>query len=260
MRLLKVRISLIAFLIAAIVIVPVVNAEHKNININITSPKEGEVYPVGDVIPDYIAISVLGVINAPHGIQNITISNGNRETSCGFTPGNHSDILCDIQLDTGVNQFIITALDTQGNRVSILRNYSFELIQLQPPKTTNIIIHGKVTDAGGHAISGVEVVLELLSKPQGWEDYVKKFTTADNGTFNFEGTVIVGEDFKRNISVTKEGYIPIKKKIIVQSGNLTSEQNFILTPQNTSVSGFGFLLSICAVFIGLLIIKSRRER
>lgn len=257
---LKGRISLIILLIAVTVIVPVVNADNKNININITSPKEGEVYHVGDVIPDYIAISVIKVIDAPHGIQNITISNGIRETSCGFTPGNHSDILCDIQLDTGVYQkILITALDIQGNRASIMRNYSLELIQLQPPKTTNIIIHGNVSDPGGHAISGVEVVLEPLSKPQGWEDYVKKSTTADNGTFNFEDAVIIGEDYERNISLTKEGYIPIKKKIIVLSGNLTGEQNFIINPQNPSVSGFGFLLSICAVFIGLMIIISRKE-
>ena len=113
-----------------------------------------------------------------------------------------------------------------------MRNYSLKINQLEPRETTNIFIHGKVTDTGGHAISGAEVVMELLSKPPRWEDYVKKSTTGENGTFNFEDVVIVGEDYERNISVTKDGYIPIKQKITVVSGNLTSEQNFILTPKN----------------------------
>ncbi len=259
MRLLKVRISLIVFLIAAIVIVSIVNAEHKNININITSPKEGEVYHVGDAIPRYIAISVLGVIDAPYGIQNITISNGNRETACGFAPGNNSDIRCDIQLDLGVDQFIITVFDTQGNRASIMRNYSVELTQLQPSKTTNIVIYGKVTDAGGHAISGVEVMSDHVDTPPEWEYFKKRSITSENGSYKIED-IFIGEENERNISVTKEGYIPIKKKITVLPGNLTSEQNFILIPQNPSVSGFGFPLSICAVLIGLLIITSRKER
>ena len=234
------------------------SADEKNININITSPKEGGVYHVSDAIPCYIAITVLGVIDAPYGIQNITISNGIRETACGFTSGNHTDILCDMQLDLSENQITMTVLNKQGNSARIVRNYSLEIDQLESRKTTNIFIYGKVTDTRGRAISGVEVVLELLSKPQRWEDYIKKSTTADIGTFNFEGTVIVGEDYERNISVTKEGYIPIKKKITVVSGYLTCEQNFILTPQNKELSGFGFPLGLCAIFIGLLIITVRK--
>lgn len=111
----------------------------KELNLNITSPREGEVYRVGDAIPRYIPISVLGVIDARYGIQNITISNGIRETTCGFTPGNHSEILCDMKLDLSVSQISITALDKQGNTVRIVRNYSLEINQLAPSKTTNIL-------------------------------------------------------------------------------------------------------------------------
>ncbi len=261
MKIVRIGIFLMVLLLAPMVMITTVNGEDKNISINITSPEEGEVYLVGDVIPPYIPISVLGVIDAPHEIQNITISNGIRVTGCEFSPGNHSDIRCDIQLDLlTVDQFTITVFDKQGNSARIVRNYSFKINQLEPRATTNIFIHGKVTDSGGRAISGAEVVMELLSKPLIGGDYVRKSTTGENGTFNFESIVIVGEDYERNISVTKDGYIPIKQKITVVSGNLTSEQNFILTPENPSVSGFDYPLGIFAVFIGLLIITSRRER
>ena len=256
------KIKLIIFIIIALSILCIgfvtastPAAGEKEITLNITSPKEGEVYLVGDAIPRYIPISVLGVIDAPYGIQNITISNGISETGCGFTPGNHTDIQCDIQLDISVDQITITVLDKQGNSARIVRNHSLKIEQLEPPETTNIFIYGKVTDTGGRAISGIAVVIEPQSNPPNWEDYVKNSTTNKDGTYNIEDGVIVGEDYERNISVTKEGYIPIKKKITVVSGNLTSEQNFILTPQNPSVSGFGFPLGICAVFIGLLIIR-----
>ncbi len=106
----------------------------KEIILNITYPREGEVYQVGDAIPRDIPISVLGMIDAHYGIQNITISNGFRETSCGFTPGNHSEILCDMKLDLSVSQISITALDKQGNTVRIVRNYSLEIYQFIPLK------------------------------------------------------------------------------------------------------------------------------
>jgi hypothetical protein len=163
-------------------------------------------------------------------------------------------------LDLSVNQITIIVLDKQGNSARIVRNYSLEINQLEPPKTTNIFIYGKVTDTGGRAISGVEVVIEPLSNPPNWEDYVKNSTTIKNGTYNIEDGVVVGEDYERNISVTKEGYIPIKKKITIVSGNLTSERNFILTPQNPSVSGFGFLVGICSIPISLLIITMRKRQ
>ena len=213
------------------------------------------------MIPPYIPISVLGVIDAPYGIQNITISNGIKTTGCGFSPGNHSDVRCDIQLDlltVDKYQFAISVLDKQGNSAGIVRNYSFKIDQLEPRESTNIFIHGKVTDTGGRAISGAEVIMELLSKPLIGRDYTKISTTAEKGTFNFEDRVIVGENYERNISVTKDGYIPIKQKITVVSGNLTSEQNFILAQKNPTVSGFGYPFGIFAVFIGLLIITSRR--
>jgi len=258
MKPVKMGFFLIIVLLSAMAIVPMVSADEKNITINITSPEEGEVYFVSDAIPSYITTSVLGVIDAAYGIQNITITNWIRETECGFTSGNHSGISCEVQSDVGKNQVIITARDKQGNSARIVRNYSFELQQLAPPKTTNIFIYGKVIDTGGHAISGVEIVIEPLLNPPNFEDYVKKSTTAEDGTYSIEDGVVVGEDYERNISVTKEGYIPIKKKITVISGNGTNEQNFILTLQNPSVSGFGFPLGICSVLISLLIITIRK--
>ena len=134
MKPVKMSVLLIVVLLAMMVIVPMVSAGEKNIIINITSPEEGEVYFVSDAIPSYITTSVLGVIDAAYGIQNITITNWIRETECGFTSGNHSGISCEVQSDVGKNQVIITARDKQGNSARIVRNYSFELQQLAPPQ------------------------------------------------------------------------------------------------------------------------------
>lgn len=258
MRLLKVGVSLIVLLLAAMAIVPIVSADEKSITINITSPEEGEVFYHSDAIPPYLAITVLGVIDATYGLQNVTVINRDRETVCGFTYGNHSNIQCEVQSKVGSNQIIVTACDNQGNYARIARNYSFELDQHGPLETTSIFIYGKVTDTAGHALSGVAVVIEPLSNPPNWEDYVKKSTTGENGTYTIKDGVPFGFDYERNISVKKEGYEPIKKKITIIYGNQTYEQNFILTPQNKDLSGFGFPLGLCAIFIGLLIFTVRK--
>ncbi len=131
-----------------------------------------------------------------------------------------------------------------------MRNHSLEIYQLAPLKTTNIFIYGKVTDTRGHAISGVEVVSEPVSTPPEWEYYKKRSITGENGSYKIED-IFIGEDNERNISVNKKGYNPLNKKITVVSGNLTSEQNFILTSKNPSIPGFSFSVVIYAVVIGL---------
>jgi hypothetical protein len=102
-------------------------------------------------------------------------------------------------------------------------------------------------------------VIEPLSNPPNWEDYVKKSTTHENGTYNIEDEVVVGDDYERNISVKKDGYIPIKKKITIIHGNRTIEQNFILTPQKTSASGFNISVTAFAIMIIFMIARIRRE-
>jgi len=259
---------LILLLLAAMLIMPMVSADElkknesivangMNISINLTSPKEGAVYFLSDAIPPYFAVSVLGVIDTTYGLQNVTITNGVRETVCGFTFRNHSIIQCEVQSEVGNNQIIITVRDKQGNNARIVRNYSFELNQLEPPEITSIFIYGKVTDTAGLALSGVEIVTEPLSNPPNREDYVKKSTTGENGTYTIKDGIVVGDDYERNISIKKEGYIPIKKKITIIHGNRTDEQNFILTPQNKDLSGFDFLLGVCSVLISILFIKRR---
>ncbi|HSA38588.1 MAG TPA: hypothetical protein P5013_06840 [Methanoregula sp.] len=264
------NIFLILLLLAAMLIVPMVSADElnknqgsvangKNMSINLTSPKEGEVFFLySDAIPPYLAITVLGVIDTTYGLQNVTISNCDRETVCGFTYGNHSNLQCEVQSEVGCNQIIVTARDKQGNFARIARNYSFELVQHGPLETTNIFIYGKVTDTANHALSGVAVVIEPLSNPPNWEDYVKKSTTGENGTYTIKDGVPFGFDYERNISVKKEGYEPIKKKITIIFGNQTYEQSFILSPQNNNLSGFDSLLGLCAIFIGLLIFTIRK--
>lgn len=189
----------------------------------------------------------------------MTVTNGVRETVCGFTYGNHSNIQCEVQSEVGSNQIIVTARDKQGNYARIARNYSFELYQRGPPETTSFFIYGKVTDTAGIALSGIAILIEPITNPPNREDYVKKSTTVENGTYTINDGVVVGDDYERNISIKKEGYIPIKKKITIIHGNRTNVQNFILTPRNKDFSGFDFLLGLCAIFICLLIITVRER-
>jgi len=259
MKSIRTSVYLILLLLAAMAIVPIVRADEKNITINITSPEEGDVFFLySDAIPPYLAITVRGVIDSTYGLQNVTVTNCDRETVCGNTYGNPSHIQCEVQSKVGCNQVIVTARDKQGNFARIQRNYSFELVQHGPLETMNIFIFGKITDTSNHALSGVAVVIEPLSNPPNWEDYIKKSTTGENGTYNIKDGVPFGFDYERNISVKKEGYEPIKKKIAIINGNQTHEQNFILTPQKKYLSGFGFLLGFCAIFIGLYIITVRK--
>jgi hypothetical protein len=247
------------FLLALVlVLIPMVGADEINISINISSPEEGDVFFHSDAIPPYLAIMVLGVVDTPYGLQNVTITNSIHETICGFTHGNHSSIRCQVQSEVGDNQIVITVRDKQGNIARIIRNYSFKLDQHGPPEITSIFIHGKVTDTAGRALSGVAVVIEPLSNPPNREDYVKKTTTHENGTYTIEDGVPFGFDYERNISAKKEGYEPIKKKITIKYGNQTHEQNFILTPQNKALSGIDSPLGLCAIFICLLIISVRK--
>jgi hypothetical protein len=190
----------------------------------------------------------------------VTITNGIHETVCGFSYGNHSDIQCEVQSELGSNQMIVTAHDKQGNSARIARNFSFDVYQVEPPETTGIMIYGKITDTAGRALPGVAVVTEPLSNPPNREDYVKKSTTHVNGTYEIEDRIPPGFNYERNISVEKEGYESIKKKITIIKGNRTSEQNFILAPQNKALAGFDFPVAASALVIISLLAWFRRER
>ena len=51
----RIVVFLIVLLLSAMVIVPMVSADEKNITINITSPEEGDIIYY-DVVPAYIAV------------------------------------------------------------------------------------------------------------------------------------------------------------------------------------------------------------
>ena len=118
----KMGILLIVILLSAIVIVPKVSADEKNITINITSPEEGDIIYY-DVVPAYIAVQ--GTIDASQGIRNVSITNGLNDTYgvvvCGKDLGIHYDILCKILI---TNHVTIVVTDNSGFVISETRNFT----------------------------------------------------------------------------------------------------------------------------------------
>lgn len=246
-------IFLIVLLLAAMAIVPMASADEEEFTLNITFPKEG-----GNIYGDTIGfpVSIYADVNSPKGIKEVRITNGINQSLCRTVAG--QGFLCQNPWQTGRNTITITAYDNLGKVVSQTRNYTLIIGQHPPLMWTSIVIFGKVTDTNGRAISNVTVELELVSPRQEGGSNKKRFLTGENGSYSIQET-IVGEDFVRNISVTKEGYFPIQKKITLLYENQTREQNFILTPQNQDLSGFNEPLGICSILISLLIFKVRKR-
>ncbi len=121
MKFVKISVFLMALLLAGMVMVPTVRADEKNITINITSPEEGDFIYL-DVVPAFI--SVQGTIDAPHGIRNVSITNGEDIVVCGSNYGIHFTILCDVPCYSNTNHITVIAFDTLGSNASSTRNFT----------------------------------------------------------------------------------------------------------------------------------------
>ena len=122
MKTVRIGIFLMVLLLAAMVLIPTVNADEKNISINITAPEEGDIIYY-DVVPAYIEVQ--GTIDASQGIRNVSITNGLNDTYgvvvCGNDLGIHYDILCKILI---TNHVTIVVIDNSGFVISETRNFT----------------------------------------------------------------------------------------------------------------------------------------
>ena len=121
MKTVRIGIFLMVLLLAAMVMIPTASADKKNISINITAPEEGDVFYL-DVAPAFILVQ--GTIDAPYGIRNVSITNGEDVVVCGSNYGIHFIISCDVPCYSNTNHVTVTAIDTLGNSASVTRNFT----------------------------------------------------------------------------------------------------------------------------------------
>jgi hypothetical protein len=238
-------ILLIVILLSAIVIVPKVSADEKNITINITAPEEGDEFYI-DVVPAYIEVH--GTIDAPGGIQNVSITNGLTDTYgevvCGTHLGTHFDISCKILITDHV---VIRVTDESGLVASERRNFT---VYAGPPGPGTIWVTGWVIDMNGQPVSNASIIFETIG-----ERYTITATTKSgaDGSYKMKKALV---DFQK-ITVQKEGYQTAIREVRFKP--LYNDLNLTLTPQGKPVPGFGFGIGVSAIIIGLFLITVRKR-
>jgi hypothetical protein len=243
----KRNVFLVLLLLALIAIVPMVNADEKNITISITSPEEGDII-FYDVIPAHIVVQ--GTIDAPRGIQNVSISNGLIESGygeviCGSNYGTHFDLSCEIFM---TDHITVTVTDTSGFVTSVSRNF---ISYARPPGPGDFWAHGWIVDPNGQPIPNASIIFERMGGNTPFEAIT--MSRAD-GAYKMKKT----SGINQKITVQKEGYQTLVREVAFR--NYNNELNLTLTPQGTSIPGFNFTSAISAILVSLFLITITRRR
>jgi hypothetical protein len=239
-------IYLIVLLLAALAIVPIVRADEKNITINITSPEEGEII-FYDVVLAYIAVQ--GTIDAPHGIRNVSMTNGLNDTYgdvvCGSKWGPHYDISCKILITDHVT---VIVTDNSGFVASERINFTS---YARPPGPGDILVSGWVVDPKGQPISNASIIFGRLGGKMPVEVVTK---SGVDGAYRMKKA----SGINQKITVQKEGYQTLECEVAFRDYN--NKLNLTLTPEGTSVPGFHFGSAILAILVNLFLVIIWRSR
>ena len=246
MKSVRMGVFLIVLLLAAMVVVQIVRADEKNITINITSPEEGDrIYY--DVVPAYIAIQ--GTIDAPRGIQNVSITNGENDTYgevvCGSNLGTHYDISCKILITDHVT---ITVTDESGFVSSERRNFTSHA---RPPGPGDFMVTGWIVDSKGQPIPNASIIFERMGGNKTVEVTTK---SGVDGGYKMKKTFGINQ----KITVQKEGYQTLVREMAFR--NYYNELNLTLVPNGTPVPGFNFEVAISAILVCLVSFVVRRSK
>jgi hypothetical protein len=240
----KMGVLLIVMLMAVIAIVPTVSADERNITINITFPEEGDTLYL-DVAPAFV--SVRGTIDAPHGIKNVSITNGEDLVVCGSNYGVHFALLCEVPCYSTTNHITVTVVDALGNSASATRNFTR---YTGPPPPGTILVTGWVVDPKGQAVSNASIIFETIG-----ENYYVTATTVSGTDGSYKMKKALG--FNQRVTVRNEGYQTFVREVnFIPYDN---QFNITLEPQGTSVPGFNFETVVSAVIIGLFLITVRKR-
>ena len=240
----KMGVLLIVMLMAVIAIVPTVSADERNITINITFPEEGDTLYL-DVAPAFV--SVRGTIDAPHGIKNVSITNGEDLVVCGSNYGVHFALLCEVPCYSTINHITVTVVDALGNSASATRNFTR---YTGPPPPGTILVTGWVVDPKGQAVSNASIIFETIG-----ENYYVTATTVSGTDGSYKMKKALG--FNQRVTVRNEGYQTFVREVnFIPYDN---QFNITLEPQGTSVPGFTLVSAMSAILIGLLLIAVRKN-
>ena len=239
-------IILLVLVLAALVIVPMVSADEKNITINITSPEEGDII-FYDVVPAYLKVQ--GTIDTPQGIQNVSMTNGMNasgynEVICGRNLGTHYEISCQILITDHVT---VKVIDNSGFVVSKTRNSTS---YARPPGPGDFWVSGWVVDPKGQTVPYVSIIFERIG-----ENKQVEVTTMSGADGSYKMKKASG--INQKITVQKEGYHTLVREVAFKEYN--NELNLTLIPQERSVSGFDFAMAISAILVCSLLVVVRRN-
>jgi len=248
MKSMELGVLLIAVLLSAMAIAPLVSADEKNITINITYPEEGDTF-YNDVQPAFIFVQ--GIIDAPQGIRNVSITNGVNESGygeviCGGNYSTHFDLSCKIFMTDHVTITVEDKLGFIGTERRNFTNYG------GPPPPGTIWVTGRIVDSKGKPIPNASVIFETIG-----ENYHVTATTESGADGLYKMKKALG--FNQRITVRKEGYQTFVREVSF----VPYDNQFIITlePQGTSVPGFTLVSAISAILVSLfLVITTRRIR
>ncbi len=242
----RIVVFLIVLLLSAMVIVPMVSADEKNITINITSPEEGDIIYY-DVVPAYIAVQ--GTIDASQGIRNVSITNGLNDTYgvvvCGNDLGIHYDILCKILI---TNHVTIVVTDNSGFVISETRNFTS---YAGPPGPGTIWVTGWVIDTNGQTIPNASIIFETIGE-------INPITATTKSGADGSYKMQKAWGYFQKITVKKEGYQTSVRDVRFKP--LYNDLNLTLNPQGRPVPGFGFGIGMSAILVCLFLVNFRRIR
>jgi hypothetical protein len=242
MKSIRTSIFLILLLLATMAIVPRVSADEKSITINITSPEEGDTFYL-DVAPAFITVQ--GTIDAPHGIRNVSITNGEDFVICGSNYGFHFTVLCDVPCYSTTNHITVTAVDTLGSSASATRNFTRFT---GPPGPGTIWVTGWVIDMNGQSIPNASIIFETIG-----ERYTITSTTKTGADGSYKMKKALG--YFQKITVQKEGYQTSVSEVRFKP--LYNDLNLTLAPQGRPVPGFDFEIGISAILVCLFLVNFR---
>lgn len=235
-------IFLLVLMLAAIVIIPLVSADEKNIRINITSPEEGDIFYI-DVVPAFV--SVQGTIDSPQGIRNVSITNGADLAICGSNYGIHFEILCDVPCYSNTDHITVSVIDNVGNSASVTRNFTR---YTGPPPPGTIWVTGWIVDSKDQPVSNASVIFERMRENK---SVVVTTKTDSDGMYKMKKAI----GFYQRVTVKKEGYQTLVHEATFKEYN--NELNLTLIPQERPVPGFDFAMAISAILVCSLLVVVR---
>ena len=240
-------------LIGLLMIIPGINAQpgvgtstdpadESTLLIDIITPQENE-FILSDVVPHHIWVT--GMVKSPLPLQSVIVSSSQGSTNCG----NQSSFGCDVAVAKGAEKIAVTATDMAGNHVFRTRNIRVETGM--PDLPLRITISGKITAPDGDPIEGATIRTEFFRTYDTQTVTVKSETDGSYRINNAHG-------YRQNMSVEKEGYLPVSKEIVFSKNVNTAD--FTLYPTTKSTPGFAGIVCLYAILMTAILIIHKKTK